>query len=190
MKVLKVIGIIVGALIVIAVGVVVMQPAQGHVEKSVVINAPAGSIFPYLNNLEKFVTWSPWSKMDPTAKNTFEGAPAGVGSKMRWDGPKTGKGAQWITESLENERVNTGLQFEGMEGESSAEFVLTPTENGTKVTWKYAGENIGFTGKAVWMVMGGLLEAQYQDGLNDLKKMVESQPVPHKAIPSDSTEVQ
>ena len=68
-----------------------MQPAKGHVEKSVVINAPASAIFPHLNSIEKFVAWSPWAKMDPTVKNSYEGAAAGVGAKMQWDGPKQEK---------------------------------------------------------------------------------------------------
>lgn len=109
MKILKIIGIVVGAIVIILAGLILMQPAKGHVEKSVVINAPASAIFPHLNSLEKFVAWSPWAKMDPTVKNTYEGAAAGVSAKMQWDGPETGKGTQWISESVENERVKTGL---------------------------------------------------------------------------------
>lgn len=189
MKILKIIGIVVGAIVIILAGLILIQPAKGHVEKSVVINASASAIFPHLNNLEKFVAWSPWSKMDPAAKNTYEGAAAGVGAKMRWDGPETGKGTQWISESVENERVKTGLKFEGMDGESTAEFVLTPEGKGTKVTWTYDGDNAGFMGKAIWLMMGSMLEGQYQDGLNDLKKLVESQPVeaPASTTPADST---
>ncbi|MFM8743796.1 MAG: SRPBCC family protein [Cytophagales bacterium] len=189
MKILKIIGIVVGAIVIILAGLILIQPAKGHVEKSVVINAPASTIFPHLNSLEKFVAWSPWAKMDPTVKNTYEGAAAGVGAKMQWDGPETGKGTQWISESVENERVKTGLKFEGMDGESTAEFILTPEGNGTKVTWTYDGDNAGFMGKAIWLMMGSMLEGQYQDGLNDLKKLVESQPVetPASITPADST---
>jgi uncharacterized membrane protein len=189
MKILKIIGIVVGAIVIILAGLILMQPAKGHVEKSIVINAPASAIFPHLNNLEKFVAWSPWSKMDPAAKNTYEGAAAGVGAKMRWDGPETGKGMQWITESVENERVKTGLKFEGFDAESFSEFTLTPEANNTKVTWTYDGGDAGFAGKAMWLIMGKMLESQYEDGLNDLKKLVESQPVeePVSTIPVDST---
>jgi hypothetical protein len=170
MKILKIIGIVVGAIVIILAGLI-------------------SAIFPHLNNLEKFVAWSPWSKMDPAAKNTYEGAAAGVGAKMRWDGPETGKGTQWIIESVENERVKTGLTFEGFDGESNAEFKLTPESNGTKVVWSYDGPDNGFLGKAFWLVMGSALNSQYEDGLNDLKKLVESQPVevPASPTPADST---
>lgn len=189
MKILKIIGVILLAIVVILLGLILMQPAKGHVEKSVVINAPASAIFPHLNNLEKFVAWSPWSKMDPAAKNTFEEPAAGVGAKMQWDGPETGKGSQWISESVENERVKTGLKFEGFDGESIAEFTLKPEGNGTKVTWTYDGPDNGFMGKAIWLMMGSMLDTQYQDGLNDLKKLIESQPAtePIATTPADST---
>lgn len=189
MKILKIIGVILLAIVVILLGLILMQPAKGHVEKSVVINAPASAIFPHLNNLEKFVAWSPWSKMDPAAKNTFEEPVAGVGAKMQWDGPETGKGSQWISESVENERVKTGLKFEGFDGESIAEFTLKPEGNGTKVTWTYDGPDNGFMGKAIWLMMGSMLDTQYQDGLNDLKKLIESQPAtePIATTPADST---
>jgi carbon monoxide dehydrogenase subunit G len=189
MKALKIIGIIIGISIVILAGLILMQPSQGHVEKSVVINAPASAIFPHLNNLEKFVAWSPWAKMDPNAKNTYEGVAAGVGAKMHWDGPSTGKGSQWVIESVENERVKTGLKFEGFEAESTAEFLLAPEGEGTKVTWTYDGGDAGLAGKAMWLFMGSMLGSQYQEGLNDLKKLVESQPVqqPTETVPADST---
>ena len=81
------------------------------------------------------------------------------------------------------------MKFEGMDGESTAEFILAPEGNGAKVTWTYDGDNAGFMGKAIWVALGGMLGTQYQDGLNDLKKLVESQPVqePSTTTPADST---
>jgi carbon monoxide dehydrogenase subunit G len=190
MKALKIIGIILAAIIVIILAAVFMQPAKGHVEKSVTINAPASAIFPHMNDLKKFVVWSPWSKMDPTAKQTFEGAVAGVGAKMAWDGPVTKTGSQWIVESVENERVKTGLAFGGEEGQSWSEFKLSPEGNGTKVIWTFDGENKGFAGKAMWLVMNPMLGSQFEDGLKDLKTLVESAPAPlppTEPTPADST---
>ena len=193
MKALKMIGIGVGVIVLLlVVYIMAFVPAKGHVEKSIVINAPASAVFAHLNDLKKFVAWSPWSKMDPEAKNSYEGAEAGVGAKMSWDGIETGKGSQWIEESVENELVKTGLAFEGMEGILSAEFKLTPEANGTKVTWTFDGDNVGFKGKAIWMMMGGMLAGQYESGLQDLKKVVESTPIETKATTNtspDSTRV-
>jgi hypothetical protein len=76
MKALKIAGYVVIGILAIATIVTLIQPSQGHIEKSIVINAPAAAIFPHLNNLKNFTAWSPWSKMDPEAKQTFEGAEA------------------------------------------------------------------------------------------------------------------
>ncbi len=190
MKALKIIGIGIAAILLLFVlYVVALVPAKGHVEKSIVINAPAAAIFPHLNNMEKFVAWSPWKKMDPTAVNTYEGPAAGVGAKMNWDGPESGKGSQWVVESVENERIKTRLAFDGFEGTAWAEFKLEPQTEGTKVTWAYDGDNTGFMGKAVWMFVGGMLNSQYAEGLQDLKNMVESTPIEPSAqevAPTDS----
>ena len=190
MKTFKILGIIVSALLVVVLVVVFMQPAKGHVEKSIIINAPASAIFPHVNNMKNFTVWSPWSKMDPAAKQTFEGAEAGIGAKMSWVGEKTGKGSQWVEASVENESVKTGLTFEGIEGTAWAEFKLISEGNGTKVTWTYDGDNAGFKGKAIWLMMGSMLGSQYEDGLKDLKQLVENTSVgepKQEMSPVDST---
>lgn len=148
MKTLKIIGFVVIGILALAFALVLVQPSKGHVEKSIVMNAPASAIFPHLNNLKSFTAWSPWSKMDPESKQTFEGPEAGVDAKMSWDGPQTGRGSQVITQSVENEKVKVALTFEGEEGTAWADFILTPEGNGTKVTWNYDGDNVGFGGKA------------------------------------------
>lgn len=192
MKALKIIGLGIVGLVVLVMGyVLAFAPEKGHVEQSIVIKAAASTIFPHLNNMEKSVAWSPWKKMDPTAKNTYEGPAEGVGAKMKWTGESSGSGTQWITESVENERVKSGLLFEGFEGTSWSEFKLAPEGEGTKVTWTYDGDNTGFMGKAMWsLFMGTMLDGQYADGLKDLKKLVESSPIEAPATestPSDST---
>lgn len=175
MKALKVIGIILLGIIVLALMVALAQPAQGHIEKSIVINAPASKIYASVNSFRDFREWSPWSRMDPEAQYKFEGPESGVGAKMSWAGEKTGKGSQWITESVENQRVKNGLSFEDYDAEYFAEFVLEPQgENATKVTWTYDGPNEGLMGKAFWVVMKGMLTSQYEEGLNNLKGFIES----------------
>ncbi len=190
MKALKIIGYVLAGLISVVVVVILAQPSHGHVDKSVVINSPASAIFPYLNNFKKGNEWSPWTKMDPESKQTFEGPEAGVNAKMSWDGPQTGKGSQIITESVENEKVKVALTFEGEEGTAWADFILTPEGNGTKVTWTYDGDNIGFGGKAKWIIGGFITKMAYESGLKDLKKLVENSPdvdPTQEMAPTDST---
>jgi Polyketide cyclase / dehydrase and lipid transport len=193
MKALKIIGLAVGSILVLLVGyILAIVPAKGHVEKSVVINASASAIFPYLNNFKKENEWSPWTKMDPEATQTFEGPEAGIDAKMSWDGKQTGKGSQVITESIENEKVRVALTFEGEEGTAWADFILTSEENGTKVTWTYDGDNVGFGGKAKWIIGRYITNTAYESGLQDLKKLIESAPATESSgqevAPADSTE--
>ena len=182
MKALKIIGIILLALILIGGVVVSMQPSQGHVEKSIVINASPAAVYRELNSFKSFQQWAPWAKMDPNAKFTFEGPESGPGAKLIWEGEKIGKGSQWIEESVENQSIKCALAFEGVDGKSHAAFFLSPEGNGTKLVWTYDGENNGLSGKAMWMVMGSMLDGQYEQGLNDVKAFIESQPAPADSV--------
>jgi uncharacterized protein YndB with AHSA1/START domain len=178
MKALKIIGIILGALVVILGIAVIMQPAQGKVEKFIVINASPATVYNDLNSFKSFREWSPWAKMDTEAQYSFEGPESGVGARMNWKGEKVGSGSQWIEESVENQKIKCGLAFEGYDGKAFAEFLLTPEGDGTKLTWTYEGSNDGIVGKAMWMVMGSMLDGQYEQGLGDLKQYIESLPAP------------
>jgi hypothetical protein len=193
MKTLKTLGGIVFVLVFLLFGFILgFVPKNGHVDKSIVINAPASAIFPYLNDFKKANAWSPWTKMDPEAKQIYEGAEAGVGAKMSWDGPSTGKGAEVITEVIENQKIRIALTFDGQEGTVWADFLLSEEETGTKVTWTYDGDNNGFTGKAKWIIGGYFVRTAYESGLKDLKQLVESVPAAEpvqKPVLSDSTSV-
>lgn len=192
MKALKIIGIVLLSIIVILLVVVLIQPSQGHIEKSVVINAPASAVYAEVSSFKNFNAWSPWAKMDPQATYSIGEVPSGMGAKMSWDGKTIGKGSQWIEEAVENQRVKCGLAFEGFEGKAYAEFVLSPEGEGTKVTWTYDGDNVGMGGKAMWMMMKGALATQYEQGLNDLKQVIESKPAQPESetTPADSTQQQ
>jgi uncharacterized protein YndB with AHSA1/START domain len=198
MKILKIVGIGLLSLIVIAVVAVSMMSPKAHMERSIVVNAPPASVFSQLASFEQFNKWSPWTKMDPEAKQTLEGPAQGVGAKMSWDGPQTGKGSQWTVEYEENKRIKNAMAFEGMEGQIFAEFVLEEVPEGTKVTWVYDSDasgtsfgNASMTKVFHAFMVEGMLGDQYNQGLNDLKQIVESQPPVEPApLPADSTTVQ
>src|SRR5258705_8370893 len=83
-----------------------------RVERSVTIAAPAAAVFPQINDLHASQAWSPWVKLDPNAKMTFDGPASGVGASNSWAGNKEiGEGRQTITESSANELVRLKLEF-------------------------------------------------------------------------------
>jgi len=104
--------------------------------RAATISAPAAVIFSQVNDFHKWEAWSPWAKMDPAAKNTFEGAPAGTGAIFAWAGNyKVGEGRMTLTESRPNDLIRIKLEFvRPFAATSTAEFTFRPEGNQTAVT--------------------------------------------------------
>ena len=170
--------ILIGIAVVLAIFLVVvaLQPAQFRVERSVTIAASPTAVFPHVNDLRKLHVWSPWKSLDPNAKYTFEGPPAGVGAAQSWVGnSEVGEGKQTIVESRPNERVRIRLDFKKpFESTASGEFTLKPQGNQTVVTWALFGEN-NFISKAFCLFMNQdkMIGEPFERGLADLKATVE-----------------
>ena len=107
--------------------VVALQPADYRLTRQTVIAAPAATIFPHVNDLRQWEDWSPWAKLDPNARVSFEGPPAGVGAMFHWAGnDKVGVGTMMITESKPNERIATRTDFmKPFEGTSNSDFIFS-----------------------------------------------------------------
>src|SRR5215467_3238696 len=106
----------IAALLVLVVAVlavvVAMQPTEFRVQRSATINAPAPAVFAQVNDFHNWQTWSPWAKLDPAVKNSYEGAPAGTGAGFAWAGDsKVGEGRMTIVESRPSELVKIKLEF-------------------------------------------------------------------------------
>lgn len=121
---------------------VAFLPSTGVVTRAASIPAPPSAIFPHINDLHKWQDWSPWAKLDPNAKSTFEGPQAGVGAAMAWDGNHdVGTGKMTIIESRPDQAVKLRLDFVSpMQSTSTADFILQPDGPQTTVTWTMTGE--------------------------------------------------
>ena len=163
-------------LVLTAVVVVWLQPDDYRLTRSTVIAAPAARVFSHVNDLRQWDDWSPWAKLDPNAKVTFEGPGAGPGATFRWDGnDKVGAGMMTITESKPNERVATRTDFvKPFAGTSNADFVFSQVGDRTNVIWTMAGTHT-FIGKAICMVysMEQMLGPEFEKGLAQLKQVAE-----------------
>lgn len=155
-------------------------PEDFAVERSAVIDAPADQVFPHVNDLKKWDDWSPWAKKDPNSKTAYEGADAGEGAVFKWDGnDEVGKGQMTIVESRPPERIGIKLEFERpFPGSSDVGFDFEPEGDGTKVTWSLSGKQ-DFVERAIMLAMGMQMDAmigkEYEIGLANLKKIVESE---------------
>jgi len=150
-------------------------PRSVTVQRAVTINTAAAAIFPHLNSLKATEAWSPWLYRDPKVNLTYQGPESGVGSKLTWasDHPQVGNGSNIITLSVPNQRVETELDFGGM-GTATAWLTLDPSGAATQVKWGFTTD-LGLNPIARWMglMMDTWVGADYQDGLNRLKSLVE-----------------
>ena len=170
-------------LILIAIAVIsfviaaAMQPSDFRVTRTTTISAPASVVFPHVNELQKWDAWSPWAKLDPNAKNSFNGPASGVGAIMRWAGNnKVGQGSMTIMESRPDEFIQFKLEFlKPFKATNTAEFTFNSENNQTTVTWSMYGKN-NFMGKAMGLIMScdKMLGGQFEKGLATLKSLVEA----------------
>jgi uncharacterized protein YndB with AHSA1/START domain len=138
----KTIGLILLVAIFGFFGYVAMQPRVNTITRSATLSAPPSAVFPYINDFHKWQEWSPWAKLDPNAKSTFEGPQSGVGSAFTWAGnSEVGEGKMTIAESKPDEQVKMRLDFvKPFANTSDATFDLKPEGAGTHVTWSMTGE--------------------------------------------------
>jgi hypothetical protein len=156
--------------------VIAGQPSEFVLTRSAKIAAPPETIFPYVNNLHNWDAWSPWAKLDPNAKNSFEGAETGVGSAMAWDGnKKIGAGKMTITESRTNESVGFRLEFiRPFKATNTAEFIFKRVGNQTEVVWSMVGKsNFFFKVFGLFMNCDDMAGKDFEKGLASLKAVAE-----------------
>ena len=154
--------------------IVALRPSDFRVTRSASIPAPATVVFEQFNDLHKWNEWSPWAKMDPNSKITYEGQLAGVGAGFSWAGSKAGEGLMTITESRPSERIVARLQFfKPFTATNEVEFTFTPEGDETAVTWSMSGKN-NFMAKLIGLVMNceKMCGDQFEQGFANLKSML------------------
>jgi len=172
------------ALVVIVVGlvaVIALQPARYRVSRSTTIAAPAPVVFAQVNDFHRWTAWSPWEKIDPAMKRTYEGPPAGVGASYTWVGSgEVGEGRMTIVESRPSDLIQVKLEFvKPFAGTSVAEFTFKPEGDRTLVTWSMTGDK-NFIAKAIHLVMSmdRMIGDQFDKGLAAMKTVAEAAPRP------------
>lgn len=154
-----------------------MQPDTTHIERHTVVQAAPGDVFPYLNDLDKWMLWNPWKDMDPSQTTTFSENRVGVGAWYEWKGEKVGAGRMTITGSTPDTKLTDSLVFtEPFQSEADVSFTLTPQGEGTKIVWGYDADN-NFMAKVMglFMDMDKMLGGDFERGLTSLKPLVEAE---------------
>jgi len=174
-----------GALVVILAGVALELPRQVTVARSAVINAPEAVVFSYLNNLKRFNEWSPWAERDPQLQTALSGAEQGQGAKIQWTSSQksVGSGSMEITESNPNRHIGLDVDFNGLDGASY--YDISPSGSGSKVIWGFSYES-GASPLKRWkgLMLDRYIGAEYNDGLANLKELIESERRPTAPSPA------
>ena len=125
---LKKILIALAAIAVVFVGYVAMQPSEFRVVRTATVAAPTPDVFAQVNNFHNWEAWSPWAKLDPAAKATFGGPPAGPGAVFTWAGnDKVGEGRMTLKESRPSDLIRIKLEFlRPFKATNTAEFTFKP----------------------------------------------------------------
>ncbi|WP_020472603.1 SRPBCC family protein [Zavarzinella formosa] len=172
--------ILLGLLVVIGIFAVVvaMQPSDYQVTRSATMAAPPSEVFAQVNDFHKWEAWSPWAKLDPSIKMTFEGPAEGAGAIYKWTGnDKVGEGMMKINESKPAEQILIKLDFiKPFESSCDTDFTFKPEGSQTVVTWTMSGKN-NFIGKAMclFMNMDKMVGGDFEKGLANMKAVVEGE---------------
>jgi len=177
-KLLKRIGIILVALVVLGAVIGFLLPRRIHVERTTSIGAPRSTVFTLLNSYRRFNEWSPWAALDPAAQYTYSGPVSGAGAKMSWVGdPRTvGSGSQQIVAS--NPYDSVGARYElGPGMNADVRFALADEGSATRVTWHFETD-LGFNpfSRYFGLLMERQIAPDFEKGLASLKTLAERMP--------------
>jgi carbon monoxide dehydrogenase subunit G len=169
------------ALIVVFAVVVALQSPHFHIERTASISAPPATVFALVNDFHRWDAWSPWAKLDPAMKTTFEGPAIGTGSIYSWAGnEKVGEGRMTLTESRPNESIKIKLEFiKPFASVCDTAFTFKPQGGQTGVTWAMDGEK-NYIAKAfcLFMSMDRTVGGDFERGLAKMKSVAESGKAP------------
>ncbi len=165
------------AVVVVFVIVVATRPADFRVTRTARIAAPSSAVFAQVNDFHNWAAWSPWARLDPAMRQSYEGAPAGPGAVYSWTGnKKVGEGRMTILESHPSDLVRIKLEFlKPFAATNVADFTFKPEGDQTVVTWSMAGKN-NFMAKAfgLFMNMDKLVGGDFEKGLAQMKSVAEA----------------
>ena len=169
-----VVYILLGLILALLLGAALM-PKTFHIEKSIIVKKPAAETMGYIGNLNHYSKWNPWQQMDATSKNTITGSPMSPGHKYHWEGKKIGIGELRLL-SADDKHIHFDLEFfKPWKSKAKDNWLFEPWGDGneTKITWQNSGELPWPMARLMGPMISKNLNHQFEQGLNNLKKMVE-----------------
>jgi len=182
MNALKRIVLVVLLIPILLVVVSLFLPSTYRVERSMMMNARAGAVFPYINSLKQ---WPEWTDYWSVAKypgmeigfGSLAGPEAGVGASYVWEDKSakfTGPGRLRITTSEPDQGVGYELDFQNATYVSRGAIALKPMGESVNVTWSNEG-NLGWNpvSRFFGLFMDAMMGPDFEEGLRNLQRKVE-----------------
>lgn len=109
--------------------------------RSIEIDAAPVEARAAIDDLHRWVDWSPFEGLDPDLERSYTGPESGVGSGYAWQGNrKAGAGRMAVTEASD-QVVGVRVRFlKPFKSESLSTFTIAPTATGSQVTWRMSFE--------------------------------------------------
>jgi len=170
---LGIVGLVALLLIVAA-----LQPAEFHIERAILIQAPPEKPFARVNDFRAWEAWSPWEGKDPAMQRMYAGPESGRGAKYAWTGNKdVGEGRMRIESSQPSREIRIELEFiKPFPATNQATFTFAPEGEGTKVTWGMDGHrNFVMKAFSLFVNMEKLIGPDFERGLAKIKSLSEQQ---------------
>jgi hypothetical protein len=154
----------------------VLLPKDYRVARATVMQCTPEEAFTRVADLRTWKSWSPWQRMDPEAKTTYQGAAGELGASMAWNGEQVGVGTLTFKVLEPHTRIQTELRFiEPFASTSNGEWLFEATLEGTRVTWANYGE-LGYPLERYmgYFMFDNMLGSDFEAGLAELKKQCEA----------------
>jgi effector-binding domain-containing protein/uncharacterized protein YndB with AHSA1/START domain len=159
---------------VIVIGIVL--PSRPRVERAILIDTHAATVFALLNDFRQVSKWSPTLGGDPNAHIDISGPPRGVGASIYWDGRIIGRGRQTIVESVPYERITVRLE-PGDQAPATVTFTLSSEEGMTRVGWvRESDYGFNLVDRYFGLLQGSVITTEQEEGLARLKELAENLP--------------
>lgn len=171
---LKYIGLIAIAIIVLLFSVGFYLSPEFNVEQSVIIQAETDAIHPYVNDLKQWPKWTPWQELEPDTVIRYGNLTQGVGASQSWQG-RSGSGRLHITASS----PSNGIAYDTFFGDNTVPSISVIEYHrhdygSTRLVWRMHGEvDMPLIGGVFALMVKSMTNDMYRKGLLKLKTLVE-----------------
>ena len=168
------------SIILLLVVIGVLLPSSYHVERSIRIKKSSKVIFPYLNNLQKWGSWTSLNaNKDYSLEQQFSGSNQGIGSEMAYHGDKLGKGKIKIVDNELNDHVSFSLLINNRFKTDGVIQIESLAETDSEVIITLDGD-VGFhlPNRFIILMMNNIAGSLFEESLNRLKMVAEAKKSP------------